>query len=367
MALLYPEEGADGKTERGTEKKRKDVRKEGKVVQSIEIGTVLAVAGAAAVFMLTLPLLRHYLTGFMLNWTRLDLAGDWNLAVVQGLLRQSLILCALGILPIGLTVLLATTLASVFQTKLFFEPETLKLRFDALNPANGAKELFSKESIVKLVLSMLKVAVIALVVWCAVRKQLGELTFLHRLTITDGLQWFMILFVRIVWRVLALFVVVAVLDWIKEKRKYEKSIMMTKQEIRDEHKNLESSPQMKQQMRRKMRELSTARMMAAVPDATVVITNPTFIAIALKYDAASPGGPIVVAKGKRLSAKRIRHLAEESGVAVVERKPLARAMYSQVEVGRAVPAAYYEAIAELLAHLYRMGDDRVRSQLGRSG
>jgi flagellar biosynthetic protein FlhB len=175
----------------------------------------------------------------------------------------------------------------------------------------------------------------------------------------------MTIFTQITWRVLALFAVVAVLDWIKEKRKYEKSIMMTKQEIRDEHKNQESSPQVKQRMRRKMRELSTARMMAAVPDATVVITNPTFLAIALKYDASVSSAPIVVAKGKRLSAKRIRRIAEENKVTIIERKPLARAMYNQVEVGRPVPAAYYEAIAELLAYLYRMGDAHVRAELAR--
>ncbi len=365
MAFLYPEEGAEGKTERGTEKKRRDARKEGKVVQSGEVVTVAVIASAIVVFMLMLPLLRHYLTGLMLNWVQLDLSGEWTVLMVQALLKQSLILCALGILPVGLAVMVASTIASVAQTKPFFHAEVLKLRFDSLNPANGAKQLFSKESIVKLCLSILKVVVISLVVWGTVRNRIGELAFLHRLDLAEGLQWFMTLFVQITWRVLALFTIVAVLDWIKEKRKYEKSIMMTKQEIRDEHKNQESSPQVKQRMRRKMRELSAVRMMAAVPDATVVITNPTFLAIALKYEASSPGAPIVVAKGKRLTAKRIRRIAEENQVTIVERKPLARAMYHQVEVGQPVPAAYYEAIAELLAYLYRMGDARIRSELAR--
>ncbi len=365
MAFLYPEEGADGKTERGTEKKRKDVRKDGKVVLSNEVVTVAVIASALVVFLITLPLMRHYLTGFVLNWAQIDVTGKWNLDLVQGLFTQGALLCALGILPIGLAVMFGSIVASVAQTKPFFQTEALKLNFKALSPAAGAKELFSKDSIVKLVLSMLKVMVISLVVWGVVRKHIGELAFLHRLSITEALQWFMVMFSRIVWRVLALFTFVAVLDWIKEKRKFEKSIMMTQQEVRDEHKNQESSPQVKQQMRRKMRELSTARMMAAVPDATVIITNPTHLAIAIKYDAGEGGGPVVVAKGKRLSAQRIRRLAEENGIAVIERKPLARAMYNKVEVGKPVPAAYYQSIAELLAYLYRMGDARIREQLAR--
>ena len=363
MAFLYPEEGAEGKTERGTEKKRKDVRKEGKVVVSNEVVTVVVLSCAMVAFLATLPLLRHQLTGLMQYWAQLNLKDEWNVELIQGLFRQGLVLCVIGIFPVGLAAMLGSILSSFAQTKLFFEPEVLKLNFKALNPATGAKQLFSKESIVKLLLSMLKVGVIALVVWSVLRTHVAELTFLHRLSIVEGLQWFMGLFVQIVWRVVALFMVVAVLDWIKEKRKYEKSIMMTKQEVRDEHKNQESSPQMKQHMRRKMRELTTARMMASVPDATMVITNPTHLAIAIKYDSSAGNAPIVVAKGKRLSAKRIRALAEENNIPVIERKPLARAMYSKVEIGKAVPAAYYQAIAELLAYLYRMGNTQIREQL----
>lgn len=365
MSFLYPEEGTDGKTERGTEKKRKDARKEGKVVLSSEVVTVAVIASAIVVFLILLPILRHYLTGFILNWSQVNVTEQWSLDLVQGLFLQGALLCALGVMPIGVAVMFGSIIASVAQTKPFFQTEVLKLNFKALNPATGAKELFSKDSVVKLALSMLKVIVISLVVWGAVRSHIGELAFLHRLHISDALQWFMMLFARIVWRVLMLFSFVAVLDWIKEKRKFEKSIMMTKQEIRDEYKNQESNPQVKQRMRRKMRELSTARMMASVPDASVVITNPTFLAIAIKYDPSSSGGPIVVAKGKRLSAQRIRRLAAENGIAVVERMSLARAMYNKVEIGKPVPVAYYQPIAELLAYLHRMGDARVREQLAR--
>lgn len=363
MAFLYPEEGTDGKTERGSEKKRTDSRKEGKVVVSNEVITIAVLGAAIVTFLVTLPLMRHYLTGLMKYWAQIDLSGDWNVEFVKALLWKGAMVCALGVFPIGLAVLLSSIVANVAQTRPYFETEVLKLNFKALNPVTGAKQLFSNESVIKLLLSMLKVIVIALVVWGVVRQQIEELTFLHRLSIPEGVQWFFSVFSKIVWRVMALFIVVAVLDWIKEKRKYEKSIMMTKQEVKEEQKNQESSPQMKQRMRSKMRELSTARMMASVPDATVVITNPTFLAIAIKYDSQSGNAPIVVAKGKRLVAHHIRDLATQNGVPIIERKPLARAMYNKVEIGKPVPAAYYEAIAELLAHLYRLGDIHIREQL----
>ncbi len=363
MAFLYPEEGADGKTERGTDKKREDARKDGKVVMSNEIVTIIVLIATFSVLAITFPWIKLYLMEFIQNWEQVSVTTAWNVELVQGLFKQGAVLCAIGFLPVGLTAIFASSLATVAQTKPYFQTEALKLNFNAMNPITGIKQLFSSESIVRMLLSMLKVCVITLVVWICVRKQIMELVFLNRLSVPEGIQWFMGIFLRIFKSVAGLFVIVAALDWIKEKRKYEKSIMMTKQEVKDEHKSRESSPQVKQKIKRKMREMSAARMMAAVPDATVVITNPTFIAIAIKYDPAISHAPIVVAKGKRLTAHRIREIAEQNGVPIVERKPLARAMYSKVEIGRPVPTNHYQAIAELLAFLYRMGNKHVRRQI----
>lgn len=365
MALLHPEEGRDGKTERGTEKKRTDARKEGKIVVSNEVNTVVVLAVAVSIFMLILPMLRHRLTIFVQNWAQLNVVADWEMPVIHALIREALIFCAWAILPIGLAAMLGSIGANVAQTQFFFQPETLKWKFSGLNPANGIKELFSKESLIKLVISMLKVLVISLVVWSTVRTHVMEIIFMHRLTILEAITWFLSLLHSIIWRVIIFCIIVAVIDWIKEKRKYEQSIMMSKQEIKDEHKNQEGNPQMKQKMRGKMRDLSMSRMMAAVPDATVVITNPTRLAVVIKYDSKSMGSPIVVAKGQRLVAKRIRRIAAENGVPVIERKPLARAIYKNVKIGQPVPGEFYEGVAELLAYLYRLGNKHIRSQLGR--
>jgi flagellar biosynthetic protein FlhB len=365
MALLCPEENKEGKTERGSEKKRQEARKEGKVVCSSETNTVLVVAGAVIVLQKVLPILRHYLTGFLEHWTQLDVTAEWNVGLVQHVILDGTKIWAAGLLSVGLIVVLSSTIASISQTGFFFQPEVMKLKFDSLNPVSGAKQLFSKDSIGKLVLSLLKVGVITLVVWGAVRNHIMEVGFLYRLSVAEGVRWFLKLLYVVVWRILALFLIVAVIDWIKEKRKFESGIMMTKQEVKDERKNQDGNPQIKQKQRGKMRELSMARMMAALPDASVVITNPTHLAIAIKYDARTMNAPIVVAMGKRLTALRIREIAAQHDIPILERKPLVRAMYSKVKIGRPVPAAYYGAIAELLAYLYRIGDSRIRQQLSR--
>jgi flagellar biosynthetic protein FlhB len=365
MALLCPEENKEGKTEPGSEKKRSEARKEGKVVCSAEANTVLVVAGAVLVLQRIIPVLRHYLTGFLEHWAQLSVTDEWSVAMVQRILGDGMKIWGIGMLSVGLVAIGTSTIANVAQTGLYFEPEVMKLKFNALNPVSGFKQLFSKDSIGKLILSLMKVAVITLVIWGAVRSHLMEVTFLHRLSVAEGVQWFFNLLYTVVWRILVLFMIVAVIDWIKEKRKFESGIMMSKQEVKDERKNQDGNPLVKQKIRGKMRELSMARMMAALPEASVVITNPTHYAIAIKYDAQTMNAPIVVAMGKRLTALRIREIAAQHGVPILERKPLVRAMYPKVKIGRPVPAAYYGAIAELLAYLYRIGDSRIRNQLSR--
>lgn len=366
MSLLYPEEGKEGKTERGTESRRRKAREEdGKVVCSQEINTVVVLAISIFFFSKILPYLRHALENIMHLWERVDVTADWSVRLVQEIFWNVLKVWLLGAVSVGVVAMAASIVANIAQTKPYFSTQVLKLKFSSLNPVSGFKQLFSKESLVRLVLSLLKVSVISTVVWASVRHHIPELVSLHRLGLMAGLDWFVTLLSRVIVRILVLYILIAAVDWIKEKRKYEFGLMMTRQEIKDEHKNQEGSPHVKRHIRKKMQELSLSRMMAAVPDASVVITNPTFIAIAVKYDASSMGAPIVLAKGKRLTAQRIREIAKENGVPILERKPLARAMYAKVQVGSPVPTDFYEAVAELLAYLYQIGNKRIREQLSR--
>ena len=305
MGLLHPEEGKDGKTERGTSKKREDARKDGKLVCSSEINTVVVLAAAFAAFWWLRPYLFTLLKDFLEYWAQIDLSSEWTPKFVQAIMGNFVKVWFLGAISIGLVALVATVLANIAQTKPFFSGSVLKLKFDGLNPVTGLKNLFSKDSLIKLVISLLKVSLVSLVVWGTVRKHIPEIASLYRLGLRDALQWHLALLMKVIWKILVLYILIAVIDWIKEKRKFELNIMMTRQEIKDERKNQEGSPQVKQKVRRKMQELSFSRMMASVPDASVVITNPTHLAIAIKYDAKKKGAPIVVAKGKRLTAMRI--------------------------------------------------------------
>lgn len=365
MSLLYPEEGKDGKTERGSAKKREEARKDGKLVCSNEINTAAVLAAGALCIKLLLPYVKQSLMDFLQHWSHLDVTAEWNVQLVQEIFRDVLYVWLLGGVSIGCIAIAAAVVANISQTGPYMSASVLKFKFDSLNPVSGAKQLFSKESIVKLVLSLMKVSLISIVIWTTVGHKVPEMASLHRLGLRDGLHWYMLLLLKVVYKIIVLYILIAVIDWIKEKRKFEAGIMMKKQEVKDERKNQDGNPQIKSKQRRKMQEMSMSRMMAAVPDASVVITNPTYLAIAVKYDAAAGGAPIVVAKGKRRTAKRIRQIAAEHDVPILERKPLARAMYARVKIGSPVPADFYEAVAELLAYLYRMGNERIRQQIGR--
>ena len=365
MSLLHPEQGKEGKTERGSEKKRREARDDGKVVFSMEINTVVVLAASFLTFLFMLPYIHRSLGDFLQYWSRLDQRSEWSPKFIQSIMGEFMKTWLVGFGVVGGVALLTAIATSIAQTKPFFSTKVLKLRFDSLNPVNGVKQLFSKDSLVKLAISIMKVSLVTLIVWTTIRKEIPQLTSLYRLDLHDGISWFMALLTKVVWKILVLYIIIAIIDWIKEKRKFELNIMMTKQEVKDERKNQEGSPQVKREVRKKMQQLTVSRMMAKVPDASVVITNPTRLAIAVKYDPDSNGAPIVVAKGKRLTAKRIREIARENGVPILERKPLARAMYDKVKVGSPVPSAFYEAVAELLAYLYRIGNARIRAQLSK--
>jgi len=182
-----------------------------------------------------------------------------------------------------------------------------------------------------------------------------EVTGLTYMTAGSFIKWTMTLIYDMTLAVVVLYIIIAVIDWYYRDYRYEYNLLMTKQEVKDEHKQQEQNPIIKQAQRKKMRQVSAAGMMAAVPKATVVITNPTHVAVALEYESDSMGAPKVVAKGLRLMAERIKAVARENNVPIIEKPELARALYKNVEIGKEIPAQFYEAVAELLAYLHRLG------------
>jgi flagellar biosynthetic protein FlhB len=214
------------------------------------------------------------------------------------------------------------------------------------------KRIFSKQALFNLFLSIAKITMIFVVAYSVISTHIHEIFILYELDLFQAIALVGQLVVDTGLRISAIYLLIGFIDLFYQKRKFKKDIKMTKQEVKDEFKNSEGDPQIKGQQRQKMREVSQRRMMQQVPQADVVITNPTHIAVAVKYDTEVANAPVVVAKGEDFLAQKIREAATEHGVEIVENKPLARAIYTTVEVGQQIPPELYQAVAEVLAVIY---------------
>ena len=357
-------EGKDGRTERATPKRRNEERKKGHLCVSPEITTVLVLLLGALGIRYAVPNIMDQLHGLYIEVLRAPLGGSWSADIVQHWFIVGAFLIAIMVLPIVLPVMIAAVAANMAQTGPYLSFDAIHFNLKAINPVKGAKNLFSTHSITTFLLSMLKASLVLWVIYLVTRRRIIDLIGLMSLSVPDGVQWTFMLIFRMTIAVACLFILIASLDWVLRKYRHEKGMMMTKKEVEDERKQQEPSPVVRSAQRKKMRELSFQRMMAAVPKASVVITNPTHVAVALEYDATSMGAPKVTAKGLRLVAERIKRIAREHGIPVLERPEVARDMYKNVKVGQEIPARFYGVIAEILAYLYKMGQGRIRDQVG---
>jgi flagellar biosynthetic protein FlhB len=237
----------------------------------------------------------------------------------------------------------------------YLEAAPLRWRLDQLNPVNGLKRLAPNlENILKLLMALIKISAIAALTYLAIRRDLGQLVTLPLISPLAGFMWVSGRCLVLALKVLVLFVGVAAIDYAYRRHEYYEKLKMTKQEVRDEHRNQEGDPMVKGRRRRRMRELTLARLMTEVPQADVVVVNPTHVAVALRYAPGMPA-PRVVAKGLRKRALRIRRIAEGAGVPVVHEPPLARALYRQTRTGGYIPSDFFRAVALVLAQLQRTG------------
>lgn len=342
------------KTESATPHKREEVRKKGQVAKSGEIGPALVILVGFYVIKFAISggverldaLVRHFLAN----------AASWNgnADMAYGFCLVALREIAFVLLPIFGVLLLVSFAAQYFQVGLMFNPSVIQPQLNRINPFEGMKRLFSKRAIVECLKSVLKVVIVGWIVFTQVRNRLPWLTNLAALDISNS---FLLVGNSIFALVQALgltLLILAVLDYFYQKWEFEKNIRMTRHEVKEEFKQLEGDPLVRSRIRQKQRELASRRMMQAVPTADVIITNPTHIAVALLYEADRMSAPEVVAKGAGIVAEKIRELANQHGVPLVENQPLARALYRSVEVGQQIPAELYAAVAEVLAFVYRL-------------
>jgi flagellar biosynthetic protein FlhB len=255
--------------------------------------------------------------------------------------------------PFFLAAVVIAVVVNILQVKWKVTTKPLQPKFSKLNPANGFKRILSKDSLFELVKSIAKVVLIAGITFLSLRSRVNDIFLLYNVTLKQGVSEIASLIIDVGFRISIVYCIIGLADYVYQKHKFNEDMKMTKQEVKDEMKNSEGDPQIKGQQRRRMQEASRRRMMQDVPKADVVITNPTHYAVALKYDSGSGKAPVVVAKGADLIAQKIKEIARENHVEIVENKPLARTLYANVEIGREIPPELYQAVAEILAAVYR--------------
>ena len=245
-------------------------------------------------------------------------------------------------------------LVSIVQVGWKVSTKPMKPELSKFNPINGFKRMFSKDSVFELVKSIIKIGLIGYMAYASIRDHQNELFILYDLELKQAVALVGSLVIDVGFRISLVYMIVGIADFVYQKHKFNEDMKMTKQEVKDEFKNTEGDPQIKGRQRRKMQEVSQKRMMQDVPKADVVITNPTHFAVALRYDTKESTAPIVVAKGADYVAQKIKEIAKESQIEIVENKPLARMIYHNVDVGAEIPPELYQAVAEVLAYVYRL-------------
>jgi flagellar biosynthesis protein FlhB len=337
------------RTEQATPKRRRDARRKGQTARSVELPQALSLLAIVFVLPLTLPRLGDALaTDWKLATARAADAGPGEAAGLLGLFLTS---AFTALLPLVLAVLAAGVLAGVAMSGGRPNAALLKPRFDKVNPKAGVKRLFSKQTLWELAKTALKIGLVAFAALGAWQAAMADLMAAAG-SIDGSVTSLAGSISGMARRVAVLGLLVGTADAVIAHRRHRSSLRMTKQEVKDEMKQTEGNPHLKAAIRGRQAKLSRSRMMAAVAGADVVLTNPTHLAIALAYEPGS-AAPNVVAKGADRMAERIRAEATAHGVPLMENKPLARAMYRAVEVGDEIPAAFYRAVAEILALVYR--------------
>lgn len=350
-----PQNPAGGeKSEPATPRRREEVRKRGQVARSVDLTAALQLLVALAALLFLVPAFSRELID-LLRYL-FETAGTTRLSAgsVPGL-ATALLVRLLGFFGPLFAALVATALIiNAAQVGIVFTGQALTPKPERINPLSGLQRMFSLRSFVELIKSVLKLVIIALTAYLTVRAGMGQFLLAGRTETNQIAVLIGTLAFQVGFRCGLALLLIGILDYAFQRYQFEQDIRMTKEEVRQEMKDFEGDPQVRARVRRVRRQLAQQRMMAEVPTADVVVTNPTFLAIAVKYDVEAMAAPVVVAKGARLVAERIRTLATAHEVPIVENAPLAQALFKAVEVNQAVPPALYRAVAEVLAFVYQI-------------
>lgn len=355
---LFAKEGAGGeKTEEATPKKLKDARSEGQVAKSMELVTACMLLGLFLILKVVIGSIGN-------NFLGLFKESYGNISKIEGEMFHSNMMYSyilyglkkilLISFPFYLIAFIVAFVVNLVQVKWKPTSKTLKPKFNKLSPISGMKRLFGKDKIVELLKSVAKVLVLGYVVIDTLKDKWSFLFELYHISLNQAVALIGNLIINLGLKISMFFMIIAFLDFAYQKFKFKNDMKMTKQEVKDEYKNSEGDPQIKGKIRQKMREVSQRRMMQSLPEADVVITNPTHLAVAIKYDKEVSSAPVVIAKGADFLANKIKDKAREHKIEIVENKPLARMLYYNVEIGQEIPEELYQMVAEVLAYVYEL-------------
>ena len=345
--------GGGEKTEHATPKRKKDERKKGNVFSSQDLVAAFFILIVFFTIKIFSKSMYVNLTESMTYW--INLSGGAT-AITQDDTKQILSQAMKTILTVGGPLFVVGVVVPIIftglQTRFVFSMEALKPKFSRLNPIEGIKKLFSMRSLVELVKNLIKIAIISSVIYNEIKDRLIDIVKLFDVDIIVAVIYLCSAIFSIVMTISVIFIFIGVADVLYQWWEYEKNLKMSKQEVKEEFKQMEGDPQIKGKIKQKQREMSQARMMQEVPTADVIIRNPTHFAIAVRYDPDKNHAPAVIAKGMDFVALKIIEIAEKNNVIMQENKPLARALYDAVEIGQEIPEEFYHSVAEILAFVY---------------
>lgn len=356
---LFASDGGADKTEKATPKKKEDARKKGQVFQSREMSASLILI----IMIVTIKVFGSAMYGQITYYMKktfteyLTMKDAFDVSILAKLFIDGMLVLAKTVLPIFLVAVLAALIVGYAQVGILFTLETLKIQGNRINPLSGFKRIFSLRSVVELVKSIIKILIVSWMAYSYLQSRVDEVVTLMSADLLNILYFICDAAFTVALRICFAMIILGLFDFIYQKFDYEKNLRMTKQEIKDEYKQTEGNPEIKSKIKQKQRQMSMRRMMQEIPKADVVITNPTHFAVAIKYDAQKSSAPFVSAKGQDYIALRIKQIAIDNKIQIVENKPLARTLFSTVDIGEAIPPELYQAVAEILAFVYKLKND----------
>ncbi len=349
------EKSFDEKTEPATPKRLGELRSRGQVARSAEIPTAAVLTFGSLVLYLLSGAFVGNISTMMKDFLSLSYGSDLTQGTVVSLAGNLGLRFAEIAVPIVLSIMLIGVLSNVVQFGFIFTLKPLTPKGGSMNPLNGIKKLgFSSQALIALLKSILKIAVVGVIGYFAARNLVANSASLIDSSPAEILSYMGASTFSVVIKISVVFLVFALVDFYVQKKKFQHETRMTKQEVKEEHKQEEGNPTIMERLRREMVKMHKMRMMQAVPKADVVVTNPTHYAIAIKYDAKEMTAPKVVAKGKDLIAQKIKEVAAEHNIPIVEDKPLAQLLYKTVEIDEQIPPTLFKAVAQILAYIYQM-------------